>query len=87
MLKSTGLVRGLDELGRLVIPSELRKTMDFNPRQPLEIFTDGDKIVIKKYEVGCKVCGRIGNLKGINGLTICRDCAEEIARRFTEDTY
>ena len=48
---------------------------------------DRDKIVIKKYEVGCKVCGRIGNLKGINGLTICRDCAEEIARRFKEDTY
>ena len=87
MVKATGLVRGLDELGRLTLPIELRRTMDFHPRQPLEIFVDGEDIIIRKYQVGCKICQSFKDLKEVNGLTICKKCADEITERFKNDTY
>lgn len=87
MEKTTGIVRGLDELGRLTLPIEIRRTLNFNPRQPLEILVDGENIIVRKYQIGCKMCGRIGNLKSVNGVSFCKDCAEEIIKKFKEDTY
>jgi len=49
-MKSTGIVRKVDELGRIVIPMELRRTLDIAEKDPLEIYTDGDRIVLRKYE-------------------------------------
>ena len=48
-MKATGIVRKVDELGRIVIPMELRKILDIDPRDPLEIFTEDDKIILRKY--------------------------------------
>ena len=55
-MKSTGVVRKLDNLGRIVIPIELRKTMDIAIKDTLEIFTEGDEIILKKYQPGCIFC-------------------------------
>ena len=56
-MKSTGVVRKVDELGRIVLPKELRETMDINVKDPLEIFTDGENVVLRKYNPACVFCG------------------------------
>lgn len=62
-MKSTGITRKLDELGRIVIPKELRKTLNFNERDALEIFTDNDKVILRKYEASkaCAVTGTVSD--------------------------
>lgn len=79
-MKSTGIVRKIDELGRVVIPMELRRTMAIENLDPLEIFVDGDKIVLKKYNPGCTLCGSIDNLKHLSGKPICTACITEVIR-------
>ena len=56
-MKNTGIVRQLDELGRVVLPKELRKTLNLNQRDPMEIFIDGVSVILKKYEPACIFCG------------------------------
>ena len=56
-MKSTGIVRKVDELGRIVLPIELRRTMGIEVKDALEIYVDGDHIVLKKYEPSCVFCG------------------------------
>lgn len=56
MLKSTGVVRKIDELGRIVIPMELRRTMDIHTGDPIAIFVDGESIILQKYQPGCFLC-------------------------------
>lgn len=58
-MKSTGMVRKIDKLGRVVIPMELRRTMGIDEKDPLEIYVDGEKIVLQKYRPGCIFCGTI----------------------------
>ena len=65
-MKATGIVRNLDQLGRIVIPKETRKMFNLNEGEPVEIFTDGDKIIIKKYNPGCQCCGNMENIKDFN---------------------
>ncbi|WP_078410548.1 AbrB/MazE/SpoVT family DNA-binding domain-containing protein [Priestia abyssalis] len=62
-MKSTGIVRKIDELGRIVVPVELRKAMDLKIKDPVEIFVDGEKIVLKKYTAhnACMVTGKVSN--------------------------
>ena len=79
-MKTTGMVRNLDKLGRLVIPKETRKVFDINEGDPVEIFTDGDKIVLRKYNPGCHCCGNVGDLKEVMGLKICPNCLEEFSK-------
>ena len=79
-MKTTGMVRNLDKLGRLVIPKETRKVFDINEGDPIEIFTDGDKIILKKYNPGCHCCGNVGDLKEVMGLKICNDCLKELSK-------
>ena len=74
MLKSLGIVRKPDELGRLVIPMELRKTMAIDENTGLEIFTDGDNIVLRKYQPGCAFCGSFDGLVTMDGKRICPVC-------------
>lgn len=61
VLKSTGIVRKVDELGRVVIPIELRRTLGIAEKDALEIYVDGDKIILRKYEprMACMVTGQI----------------------------
>lgn len=56
-MKSTGIVRKVDDLGRIVLPIELRRTLDINERDSIEIFVDGNQIVLKKYSPSCIFCG------------------------------
>lgn len=78
-MKATGIVRKIDNLGRLVIPKEIRETMDCGKKDPMEIFVDEeDKIILKKYQPGCVFCGNFDNTVEFKGKTVCQDCLEEI---------
>ncbi len=77
-MKSTGIVRKIDNLGRIVLPKELRDTFGIDDKEPMEIFVDGEKIVLKKYSPGCIFCGRQENLRTFKGKTVCSRCKEEM---------
>lgn len=77
-MKSTGIVRKVDELGRIVIPMELRKTMGIQEGTPLEIFVDGEDIILKKYSPACVFCGEAKDVVKWKGKNICKKCLSEI---------
>lgn len=77
-MKSLGIVRQVDELGRIVLPKELRLKFNIFPKDPLEIYTDNDKIILKKYEPSCTFCGDADNIFTFKGKIICPNCAKEI---------
>ncbi len=77
-MKSTGMVRDIDEMGRIVIPKELRKSFDLNIKDHVEIFTDGDCIVLKKYNPGCTFCGAVSDLKMYKQKLVCNKCIEAL---------
>lgn len=79
-MKSTGVVRKLDNLGRIVIPIELRKTMGIEIKDTLEIFTEGDEIILKKYQPGCIFCNDARNVKLIKGKMVCEKCLAEMKK-------
>lgn len=74
MIKSTGIVRKVDELGRVVIPIELRRTLDIGERDSLEIYVDADKIILRKYEPACVFCGSAENVISFRGKNVCQEC-------------
>lgn len=80
-MKTTGIVRRIDDLGRMVIPIELRKTMNINKKAPMEIFVDDDKIIFRKYEPACIFCGSADNVIEYEGRAICGSCKEKIAAK------
>ena len=80
-MKSTGVVRQLDSLGRIVLPIELRRTMDIAVKDMVEIFVDGDSIVLKKFQLSCIFCGSSDNVVTYKGKMICRACREELAAK------
>ncbi|MBQ4055371.1 MAG: AbrB/MazE/SpoVT family DNA-binding domain-containing protein [Clostridia bacterium] len=77
-MKSTGIVRKIDELGRIVLPIEIRNTMNIRSRDPIEIFVDEDKIILKKYEPACIFCGNADNVEYYKGKLVCHDCLKEL---------
>lgn len=77
-MKSTGIVRRVDELGRVVIPIELRRTLDIAEKDALEIYVDGEHIILKKYEPACIFCGQAKDVIQYKGKNICSKCLEEI---------
>ena len=79
MIKSTGIVRRMDELGRVVIPMELRNQFKIVEKDPIEIFVDGSSIVLRKYEPNCIFCGNTKDLYEYNDKLVCRKCAEKIS--------
>ena len=78
-MKATGMVRNLDQLGRLVIPIETRRVLNLNGGDPVEIFTDGDAIILKKYVRGCQCCGDMKDVKEYKGIRICKKCLNELS--------
>lgn len=78
-MKSTGIVRKVDELGRIVLPVELRRTLDIAERDELEIYLDDDKVVLKKYEPSCIFCGSSCGLVTYHGRNICMECIENMS--------
>lgn len=79
-MKSTGIVRKVDELGRVVIPIELRRTLMIGVKDALEIFVEGDTIILKKYEPSCVFCGQAKHVSNLKGKNICPACIEEIGK-------
>ena len=77
-MKATGIVRKVDVLGRIVLPIELRKNLDIEKEDPIEIFVDGDYILLKKYEPACIFCGNAKDVKRIRDKNVCDMCLKEI---------
>ena len=75
-MKSTGIVRKVDELGRVVIPIELRRTLSIEEKDALEIYVDQDRIILRKYEPSCACvfCGNAGEVTKFKGKNICSEC-------------
>jgi AbrB family transcriptional regulator, transcriptional pleiotropic regulator of transition state genes len=85
-MKSTGIVRKIDDLGRMVIPIELRKTMNIDKKDPMEIFVDEEKIILKKYEPACIFCGNADDTIEFKGKLICKDCLNNMLNNIKEET-
>lgn len=79
-MKSTGIVRKVDELGRIVLPIELRRTLDIAERDALEIYVDGTSIVLKKHECSCVFCGSSKNVSEFKEKNICAACLQELTK-------
>lgn len=77
-MKSTGIVRKVDELGRIVIPKELRRTLNIEEGDPLEIFGDGEEVILRKYEPGCVFCGNVKYVVEFKGKKVCTNCIKDI---------
>ena len=77
-MKSTGIVRRIDDLGRIVLPRELRKILNIDPRDSLEIFMDGDTIILRKYEPQCIFCGQADGVRTFKSKNVCEKCIKDI---------
>ena len=77
-MKSTGIIRKVDELGRVVIPIEIRNQFNIAEKDPIEIYVDGSTIILKKYEPNCIFCGNTENLAAYNDKLICENCSKKI---------
>lgn len=77
-MKSTGVVRKVDELGRIVLPIEIRKVLDIKQKDAIEIFTDADKIILQKYQPACVFCNNTDDVVYFNGKRICSDCIKTL---------
>ena len=73
-MKSTGIVRKVDELGRIVLPIELRRTLGIEEKDRIEIFVDGESIILRKYQPACIFCDNAKDIINYKGKNICPDC-------------
>lgn len=80
VMKSIGIVRKVDHLGRIVLPKELRDMMNLRPHDGVEIFVDDNAIVLKKYNPSCVFCGAMEHLLDFRGKIICESCLAETRR-------
>ena len=76
----TGIVRKVDELGRIVLPIELRRTLDIAEKDSIEIYVDGSSIILKKYEPTCVFCGDAKNITVYKGKNVCANCIKELKK-------
>jgi len=81
-MKSTGIVRRIDELGRIVLPAEMRRIFNINEKDAVEIFTKDDMIVLKKYDSVCIFCGSSSDLKTFKEKGVCPKCAKDLKSEF-----
>ena len=77
-MKSTGIVRKIDDLGRIVLPMELRRTLNIDIKDPLEIYVDENRIILKKYEPSCIFCGEANGTVLFKDKMICKECKKEL---------
>ena len=80
-MKATGIVRKVDELGRIVLPIELRRTLDIAERDALEIFVDGSSVILKKYRPSCIFCDSTKDVVVFKGKNICPKCLAELKKK------
>ena len=79
-MKSTGIVRRVDELGRIVLPIELRRSLGITERDELEIYMDQDRIILRKPENICVFCNSFDDMVFFNGMNVCRSCVSRLNR-------
>ncbi|HIR30417.1 MAG TPA: AbrB/MazE/SpoVT family DNA-binding domain-containing protein [Candidatus Faecousia faecavium] len=77
-MKSTGIVRKVDELGRIVLPVEMRRTLDIAERDELEIYLEKDCIILQKYEESCIFCGSTRGLITYRRKVVCQECIKQM---------
>ena len=77
-MKSTGITRQVDELGRFVLPIEIRRSLDIKEKDALEIFTDEGRIILQKYHPACYFCANADDLVAFEGKRICRECLNKL---------
>ena len=73
-MKATGITRKIDELGRIVLPIELRRSLEIGEKDPLEIYVEDEKIILREYKAACGFCGNEDNIIEYKGKNICADC-------------
>ena len=79
-MRSIGIVRKIDELGRIVLPKELRKSLEIAEGDPMEIFVDSNTIILKKYEPSCIFCGEARGVESYKSKNICASCMDELKK-------
>ena len=77
-MKSTGIVRKVDELGRIVLPIEMRRTLDIGEKDALEIYVEGSSVILKKYKPSCVFCDATKDITVFKGKNICPKCLKEL---------
>lgn len=77
-MSETGIVRRIDDLGRVVIPMELRRTLGIHVKDPLSISVEGEKIILQKHEDSCAICGDTGDISRVKDRAVCQKCLTEI---------
>ncbi|MDI9476179.1 MAG: AbrB/MazE/SpoVT family DNA-binding domain-containing protein [Natronincolaceae bacterium] len=80
-MKSTGIVRKVDELGRIVLPIELRRTFGIAEKDALEIYVDGENIILRKYEPDCIFCGNAKDIEVFKNRNVCSECMAELKEK------
>ncbi|MBE6656437.1 MAG: AbrB/MazE/SpoVT family DNA-binding domain-containing protein [Ruminococcaceae bacterium] len=81
-MKDIGIVRNIDEMGRLVIPKEMRRKMDIDTGDEIEFFIEGDRIVLRKFQPACFFCGSEVALVEYKGKRLCAECVAEMKAKF-----
>ena len=77
-MKSTGIVRKVDELGRIVLPIEMRRTLDIAEKDALEIYVEGSSVILKKYKPSCIFCDSNKDIVVFKGKNVCPKCLKEL---------
>ena len=80
-MKSTGIVRKVDELGRIVLPIEMRRTLDIAEKDSLEIFVEGENIILRKFQNACVFCGSVREINSFKGHCVCAECIGELVKK------
>lgn len=80
-MSDTGIVRRVDDLGRIVIPMELRRTLGINVKDPVSISTEGGRIILEKYRDACIICGSQDDVREFKGRGVCGDCVTALKKR------
>lgn len=81
-MKSTGFVKKIDELGRILIPKELRSSMELDTRDALEMFVDGDRLVLQKYQPACIFCNNADEIIFFEGRRVCASCLSKLKSQY-----
>ena len=77
-MKTTGIVRPVDGLGRIVLPIEIRRNLDIEEKDQLEIYLEGERIILRKHESACTFCGGARGLSEYKGKNVCRECVKQL---------
>lgn len=80
-MKSTGIVRKVDKLGRVVLPIKMRRTLDISEKDALEIYVEGENIILRKYQAACVFCNSTKDIINFKGRNVCASCIEKLKNK------